>query len=57
MMREGDVGVPLAAGRIYLSWGRRLGAPVYLFVFAAPPWRCPLLFVVVRHCRAAALGG
>ena len=43
-------------GHIYLSWGRRQGAPVDLCVVAAPPWRCPLLFVVGRHRRAAAMG-
>ena len=43
-------------GHIYLIWGRRQGARLICFVVAAPPWRCPLLFVVGRHRRAAAMG-
>ena len=55
--RGGDDGFPLAAGAYLFSWGRRRGAPVDLFVLAAPPQRCPSLEIVVRHCRAAEMGG
>jgi hypothetical protein len=43
-------------GMIGWRWGRcccRVGAPVDLFVNAAPSWRCLLLFVVFGHCRVA----
>ena len=38
------------------GWERRPGAPVDFFVFTAPPRRCLLLFTVVGHRRAAAMG-
>ena len=34
---------------------RHPGTRVHLFVFAAPPRRCLLLFSAVRHRRAAAM--
>jgi hypothetical protein len=38
----------------HVFWCRgRSSAPVDLFVFAAPPRRCPLLFFVLGHRRAA----
>ena len=44
------------AGQVFiLVCERRPGARVHLFVFAAPPRRCLLLFSVVRHRRAAAM--
>ena len=39
-----------------LMGSARQGAPVDLFVVAAPPWRCPSLFVEDGHLRAAAVG-
>ena len=39
-----------------LEGSARQGAPVDLFVLAAPPWRCPSLFVEDSHLRAAAVG-
>ena len=44
------------AGQVFiLVCERRPGARVHLFVFAAPPRRCLLLFSVVLHRRAAAM--
>ena len=44
------------AGQVFiLVCERRPGVRVHLFVFAAPPLRCLLLFSVVRHRRAAVM--
>ena len=54
-VRSRCCGLFLSALVFILVCERRPGARVHLFVFAAPPRRCLLLFSVVRHRRAAAM--
>jgi hypothetical protein len=44
---------PLCRGHDVFRCRGRSSAPVDLFVFAAPPRRCPLLYFVLGHRRAA----
>jgi hypothetical protein len=54
IMRQAMMLLSSAAG-LFMSRGRHPGAPVDLLFNAAPPRRCPLLFFVVGHRRAASI--
>jgi len=52
MMRQ-TMMMQLSVAGLFISKGRHPGTPVDLIFNAAPPRRCPVLFFVGGHCRAA----